>query len=175
VLDQVTGNLYGTTSTGGSTACGTGCGTVFVFQPSTSSYKKLYSFVIGNGEAPIGRLAVEPGSGNIYGTASLGGNRSGVCAPGGCGTAFEICAPQNMCSWTGPEYTLFRFNDGLIPHTGRNPEAGMLLGISPQAVPVIPGDFPPPSGGRGTCTSNCVGTSTAGGNNGAGVVYQLTN
>jgi len=173
-FDQHKNNLYGTTSTGGSGGCGTGCGTVFVIQLSTDSYQVLYSFSISNGEAPIGRLAVEPISGNLYGTASLGGNTTGVCGPGGCGTAFEICAPRNTCPWTGPEYTLFRFNDGQIPPTGRNPAAGMLLDISSPEVPDSPTTIPPPSGGRGTCPTNCIGTSAQGGTGHAGVVFGLT-
>ena len=174
-FDPTTGNLYGTTMSGGSTGCPTGCGTVFFINSLTTFYQKLYSFVVGRGEAPVARLAIEPSSGNLYGTASLGGIRSGVCSPGGCGTAFEICAPQNTCSWVGPEYTLFYFNDNNIPHTGRNPMSGLLLDVT---IPSLPSDdvdkFPPPSGGRGTCTSNCVAVTTNGGANSAGTVYSLT-
>lgn len=170
-FDPSTENLYGTTSAGGSTTggCGsTGCGTIFLIKNTSSSYQKLYSFAILQGKAPVARLAVDPSSGNLYGTASLGGLHGG-------GTAFEICAPQNTCSWTGTEYTLFDFDNGSRTATGGNPKAGLLLNIMiPSSLP-DEGESPPPSGGRGGCTSNCVSTTANGGMNGGGTVYSLTN
>ncbi len=163
------GYLYGTTSAGGLTNCAGGCGTVFEQHPTSDVYKRLYSFTGKNGAAPVARLVIETDNsnhnfGSLYGTASLGGTTAGTCATAGCGTAFEICPPAQTCTWK--EATLFRFN-GL---KGKNPSAGMVL-------------FPPPPGnhegiplqtGRGTCTSNCVGTSGAGGSNGSGTVYKIS-
>jgi uncharacterized repeat protein (TIGR03803 family) len=82
------GNLYGTTTGGGSQVCE--CGTVFLISPS-GSYKVLYSFggrfgVIGSsspdGSTPYAGL-VQGSDGNLYGTTSGGGSNNE-------GTVFEL-------------------------------------------------------------------------------------
>jgi uncharacterized repeat protein (TIGR03803 family) len=83
------GNLYGTTSTGGSSGCVTGCGTVFEIDTSNKE-TILYSFSASRtgGVAPYGGLALDS-QGNVYGTTTSGGDLS--CAPSfGCGTVFKI-------------------------------------------------------------------------------------
>jgi len=84
ILDK-SGNLFGTTSSGGD--C-TRCGTVFELKPS-QGWKEtvLYKFK-GNGDAsePFGSLLVGK-SGRLYGTTYTGG--TGNCS-GGCGTVFEV-------------------------------------------------------------------------------------
>jgi uncharacterized repeat protein (TIGR03803 family) len=92
LLDS-SGNLYGTTVTGGSNPHGTcptaGCGTIFKLTPSGGSwiYTDLYDFTGGtDGAAPYSNLVMDA-SGNLYGTASAGGNSS--CA-GGCGVIFKF-------------------------------------------------------------------------------------
>jgi uncharacterized repeat protein (TIGR03803 family) len=172
------GALYGTTSAGGLSrlSCSAGCGTVFALLPQTSGgfvYRHFYNFTGSgpgtSGAAPIARLALETTdvahAGHLYGTASLGGISAGVCAPGGCGTAFEICPPVRACGWI--ESTLFYFNGA----KGRNPSAGMLL-LPPPGGSIDRGPIFPPTG-KGACTGSCVGTAVNGGQNGSGVVYQL--
>ena len=70
------GNLYGTTITGGNSGCGAyGCGTIFKLTPSGGSwtYTELYDFSGGSdGGNPYSNLVMD-GSGNFYGTASMGG------------------------------------------------------------------------------------------------------
>lgn len=73
------GNLYGTTSAGGTGTCGTGgCGTVFKLNAPTKSggewkEKVLYSFKGGtDGQAPL-FLAMDA-AGNLYGTTETGGS-----------------------------------------------------------------------------------------------------
>ena len=73
------GYLYGTTRSGGPNGTGT------VFKLSTSGTESiLYSFAVAGADAqfPIGGVAMDS-HGNIWGTASLGGD-------GGNGTVFEI-------------------------------------------------------------------------------------
>jgi uncharacterized repeat protein (TIGR03803 family) len=65
------GNLYGTTSAGGSTNCADGCGTVFKFD-KTGKETVLYQFLGGSdGASPNGDL-VRDQVGNLYGTAYWG-------------------------------------------------------------------------------------------------------
>ena len=72
------GNLYGTTSAGGSA----NDGTVFEVAKGTSTVTTLISFTGSNGADPIGGLTADA-AGNLYGTTSAGGSA-------GYGTAFEL-------------------------------------------------------------------------------------
>lgn len=111
------GNLYGTTTDGGSTFQGT------VFKLARKSgawtFQTLYSFKGGtDGANPQGRVAIGP-DGTLYGTTTIGGIPS--CDPPynqGCGTIFNLRPPAAacqaaLCPWT--ETVLYRFtgiNDG---------------------------------------------------------------
>src|SRR5215831_10160160 len=67
------GNLYGTTSSGGSTSnCQYGCGTVFEVTPSGGE-RVLHAFIGSNGAYPAGKLVFDA-SGNLYGTTLFGGD-----------------------------------------------------------------------------------------------------
>jgi uncharacterized repeat protein (TIGR03803 family) len=95
------GNLYGTTTGGGT--CGI-CGNVFKLAPDGTE-TPLYSFTCGsNGEEPDGLF--RDANGNLYGTTIAGGGDSG------CGVVFEFTA-------RGTEKTLHTFsgppNDGCTP------------------------------------------------------------
>jgi uncharacterized repeat protein (TIGR03803 family) len=87
------GNLFGTTSGGGSSSsCYNGCGTVFQLSPSSAgswTESVTYSF---NGPAKDGAApqtgVIFDAAGNIYGTTPLGGVDEGLYTPGG--TVFEI-------------------------------------------------------------------------------------
>jgi uncharacterized repeat protein (TIGR03803 family) len=83
VIDS-NGNLYGTTSYGGTNGCNF-CGSVFELQPSGSGYREtiLHSFTLGvDGSASYAPL-IRDSLGNLYGTTSNGG-------AGAQGTVFEI-------------------------------------------------------------------------------------
>jgi uncharacterized repeat protein (TIGR03803 family) len=112
------GNLYGTTSAGGSggTPCqrDVGCGTVFqVFPDGTETV--LYSFQGLDGSDP-GAGVVMDSPGNLYGTTSYGGG-AGCPQNQGCGSVFEL-APD------GKESVLFAFKKG---GDGDRPIAPLLL------------------------------------------------
>jgi uncharacterized repeat protein (TIGR03803 family) len=102
------GNLYGTTSYGGTNSDGT----VFRISPS-GNYASLYSFVGSptDGNSPQAGL-VQGSDGNFYGTTSGGGTN-------GWGTVFRI-------STNGIETVLYSF---VGPSTdGVNPVAGVVQG-----------------------------------------------
>ena len=81
------GNLYGTTYTDGAYDCGS----VFELSPSSSGtwqYTSLHDFTCGtDGGWPVSTVTFDEG-GNLYGTASGGGNLSD-CG-GGCGVVWRI-------------------------------------------------------------------------------------
>ncbi len=104
------GNLYGTTSAGGSNTCGsggccagTGCGTVFKVAPDGTT-TILYAFLNdGHGKFPVGSLAMDR-RGNLYGMTQQGG---------GAGTIFKL-EPDG----TKSELYLFGIGTGGVPHAG---------------------------------------------------------
>ncbi len=88
LIADTKGNLYGTTTLGGSSNCTGGCGTVFELTPAGSVYNEtiLYSFqgpLSGpDGAGPATNLIVDK-KGNLYGTTVYGGSA-------GAGTVFEL-------------------------------------------------------------------------------------
>ena len=85
ILDA-SGNLYGATVSGGPY----GLGTVFELARSGKGWKEsvLHSFGSGNdGANPYG-LTID-GSGNMYGTTSIGGGAQKLCSEG-CGTGVRF-------------------------------------------------------------------------------------
>lgn len=89
LLVDSSGDLYGTTSEGGSPS-GCNCGTVFELAHSSGAYteKVLYHFAGSDGRAPYAGLITDA-SGTLYGTTG-GGGTGGACDGSGCGTVFLI-------------------------------------------------------------------------------------
>jgi hypothetical protein len=128
VFDKA-GNLYGANSWGGSGGCPSpGCGTVVEISPPGQKggawiENTIYAFqgVLGgvkDGLTPEGGVIIDR-QGNLYGTATLGGN--GPCillgSAAGCGIVYELSPPtQKGGPWT--ETILYNFqggNDGYFP------------------------------------------------------------
>jgi len=102
LIQDVSGNLYGTTSSGGS-----GLGVVFKLDTANNE-TVLHIFGGPDGATPYGRL-VSDGSGNLYGTTFAGG-------ASGLGTVFKI-------DTGGAETVLHSFAGGA---DGANPYAGLV-------------------------------------------------
>lgn len=114
------GNLYGTTS-GGGTNHATCCGTVFKLSPGTTwSETVLLSFLSNEsqGAYPKGTLALD-GSGNLYGVTSSGGQFQ-------YGIVYEL-SPSGA-SWT--ETILHSFSSGIGNQDGAVPFSGVILDSS---------------------------------------------
>lgn len=82
VMDKA-GNLYGTTTAGGSPNCQ--CGIVYMLTPDAGdkwNFKVLHTFVGTDGAQPVGELILDD-KGNLYGNTITGG-------AGGYGVAFEL-------------------------------------------------------------------------------------
>jgi uncharacterized repeat protein (TIGR03803 family) len=150
------GNLYGTTAGGGSNCGVNGCGTVFELSPSGSGWtqKTLYVFCqksqCADGYGPGGPLAFDK-AGNIYGTTDNGGYTNGGGCRAGCGVVFKLDP-------SGNETVLYAFtesSDGAYPLAGLTmDDRGNLFGTAQ-----IGGDLKCPA---------------PGGNQGCGVVFELT-
>src|ERR1035438_1221071 len=114
LIFDAAGNLYGTTSQGGSS----GVGTVFELTPATGgtwTEKVLHSFGGGaDGGYPEAGLILDA-AGNLYGTTQWGGTST-------VGAVFEL-TPAAGGTWT--EKVLHSFlNDGT---DGVNPVAGLIF------------------------------------------------
>jgi uncharacterized repeat protein (TIGR03803 family) len=130
------GNLYGTTSAGGTTCqIGACTGTVFEISPPSSpgaawTETVLYSFCTNSikscpeGAEPVGGLAIDA-SGNLYGTTSIGGSGHDEENDGG-GTVFELS--HGAGGWA--ETVLYNFcslGQGNVCPDGTFPQAGVTF------------------------------------------------
>jgi uncharacterized repeat protein (TIGR03803 family) len=107
LIFNAAGNLYGTTSVGGSD----GEGTVFELTPGGAGQwteAVIHTFKMNDGAGPMGGLVLDA-AGNLYGVTEGGGNL-------GAGVAFEL-VPGSSGHWT--EKILHSFgagNDGIYPY-----------------------------------------------------------
>ncbi len=152
LVRDAAGNLYGTTYRGGSFAggcLGLGCGTVFQLAPPTAggtwTETVIHEFTGGaDGAIPLAGLAIDS-EGNLYGTASAGGDLScnaGAEVPG-CGLVFELTS-QAGGGWS--QIVLHSFKgapDGAEPQAGLTLRGGVLYGTTTAG-----GNGP--NGGQGT-------------------------
>jgi uncharacterized repeat protein (TIGR03803 family) len=116
-LIYVNGAFYGTTASGGGSACGYGCGTVYRMTPAGKE-SVVYRFKGGkDGAAPRASLIYTNGA--LYGTTSGGGAY-------GLGTAFKV-------TLKGVEQVLHTFkggNDGSTPYASMIYANGTLYGTT---------------------------------------------
>jgi hypothetical protein len=152
------GNLYGATIFGGGfgTTCDPFykyCGAVFELSPPKIKggkwiEKVLHGFRSGkDGANPNGGLVLD-GKGAVYGTTFGGGNESGQCGSGGCGTAYELKPPATKGgAWT--EKQLHVFTDGA---DGSEPAGNLIFDAK----------------------GSLYGTALGGNPSGGGIAFQLT-
>ncbi len=152
------GNVYGTTSIGGSgTSCYEGCGAAFklTHRDSTWLLTPLHEFIGGgDGGNPVARLIVGP-DGTLFGTTSQGGGSG--CGGIGCGTVFNLRPPARAVGNILGGFTetvIYRFSGGSDGGSPRGADlifdhAGNLYGTTLF-------------GGGGSCQDGC------------GTVFKLT-
>jgi uncharacterized repeat protein (TIGR03803 family) len=149
VIVDGSGNVYGTTFSGGAN----NWGTAFELSPPPISgdpwtEKVLWNFGAGlDGKMPLGSPIMD-GSGTLYGTTLVGGAYMAVGTQGCCGTAYKL-APQSGGTWG--ETILWSFGNPKSKGDGQEPQAGLLLD----------------TGG------NLYGTCYTGGSSGSGTAFKL--
>jgi len=128
---DASGNIFGTTSTGGTNSAGV----VFQFEPAGQGYTEnvIQNFTGDNGYFPYGSVLADP-DGNLYTTASAGGANGG-------GAVIEITPSGG--GWIGNViYSFAASNDGWNPKAGLTRDrAGNLYGTT------YSGDYPDYSNG----------------------------
>jgi hypothetical protein len=153
------GNLYGTTNSGGS-----GRGVVFEVTPPTGGSGRwtetpIYTFKgKTDGGYPYAGVTFDT-KGNLYGTTAIGGSQTGsTCKPtSGCGVVFELSPPTGQSNnWTETVlYTFTASTDGGYPYAGIIFDAsGNLYGTTVQ--------------GGNSLSQNCSDSE------GCGVVFELS-
>jgi uncharacterized repeat protein (TIGR03803 family) len=158
VVFDAQGNLYGTTTTGGTPHIGCppakGCGTIYELSPTgdglwQETVLRRLSDAFGEGATP-GSALVFDAAGNLYGTTYMGGNNL-VCNGYGCGSVFELLPPTTGKHWRFR--TLIDFNEA----NGSLPWGGVTLS------------------GSGTVDgSTLYGSTSYGGTNNKGTVFCFT-
>jgi len=189
-------NLYGTTLYGGAT----GKGVVFELSPPAAGKTAwtetvLQSFNVTNGAYPFAGLIAD-GAGNLYGTTNGGGaNNDGV--------VFELSPPAaGKTAWTETVLQSFNGTNGAAPYAGLLADgAGNLYGTTNAGGAIGAGvvfELSPPAVGKTAWTEtvlqsfngtngaypfaaliadgpgNLYGTTSGGGANNRGVVFELS-
>jgi uncharacterized repeat protein (TIGR03803 family) len=123
-LIEVKGQLYGTTSYGGTGTCNRGldgCGTVFSVDPATGAENVVYSFQDNGSDGAAPNAVIEVGN-YLYGTTIIGGKLD-------AGTVFEIDLT------TDAETVLYSFyshdDDGIGPQGSLTEVRKILYGVTP--------------------------------------------
>jgi uncharacterized repeat protein (TIGR03803 family) len=178
------GNLYGTTSAGGTS----GLGTVFKITPK-AKLKTLHSFNKIDGATPIGTL-IQATDGNFYGTTSQGGeaNNDGtifkITPDGILTTLYIFCAQPNCTEGVSPIAGLVEATDGNFYGTTiagglNNKDYGTVFKITSTGTLTMLHRFSGrdganPYGALVQGNESLYGTTESRGPNGGGTIYKMT-
>ncbi len=174
------GHLYATTNGGGVSYNGT----VFMFSPGSNAITPLGTFDELNAASPTAGL-VSDSAGNLYGTAMTGGAHN-------AGIVFEIAAGTNRFTTLAS----FNFTNGQYPNGLIIDHAGNLFGTTKSGTPGGVGSVFEIAAGTNTITTlvsfngsdgstpyaglvadsagNLFGTTSQGGSNNYGTVFEIT-
>lgn len=185
------GNFYGTTAGGGAG----NAGTVFKLTPAGKE-TILHSFDTTDGRTPVASL-IQANNGKFYGITEFGGANLTQCSNMGCGTIFEItssgaftslysfCSQANCTDGAQPFAPLMQASNGELYGTanmGGTANEGTVFEITTAgaftSLHSFTGDLTDgafPQAGLIQATNGLLyGTTSGGGNPGAGAVYQMT-
>jgi uncharacterized repeat protein (TIGR03803 family) len=180
VIQGSDGSYYGTTALGGTN----GAGTVYKVTQA-GGLTTLHGFTYFDGSVPIAGL-IQGRDGNLYGTTQYGGaNGAGVVFQISTdGTTFNVLHSFNGSDGYNPLSSLIQASDGNLYGTtqyGGLSGNGVVFQISPDGTifntlhSFNGSDGAYPYGGvvQGS-DGNLYGTTQQGGNNGVGVVFQMS-
>lgn len=118
LIFDASGNLYGTTTSGGTS----GVGIVFELSPQSNggwTETVLFNFDGIDGSAPSGNVTFFGSPANLYGTTSSGGASN-------AGTVFELTPPMQGGTWIETDMHDFNPSSG----DGSAPQAGVIFDAS---------------------------------------------
>jgi len=174
-------NLYGTTSLGGLSGCGSTCGTIFRVTPS-GTFTTLVKFNKTNGGLPLGALT-KGSDGRTYGVTSKGGaaDRGTVFAMT-TGGSLTTLHSFNFTDGYMPSAGLIQASDGLFygtTHLGGTNFKGTVFKISKSGNLVSLHSFAGAAGSNPRAElaegsdGRFYGTTTMGGDYNAGTVFRM--
>jgi len=202
LIQATDGNFYGTTLYGGTNdSCvgGLGCGSAFKIS-ATGQFTPLHSFCsqsnCADGNFPPAGLVLGL-DGSLYGVTESGGPTAGC--PNGCGTVFKIttagqlttlydfCSESSCLDGVDPDAGLLLGTDGNFYGSttgGGNAGRGVVFKITPAGALTVlyslctvgncaDGISPEATLAQGS-DGNFYGSTTAGGANSRGTIFQLT-
>ena len=200
LVQGANGNFYGTTTGYNGLPClgetRTGCGTVFEITP-TGTLTTLHEFCsrskCSDGWGPFAALTMWS-DGNFYGTTVYGGDNSDgtafqITPQGKLTTILSFCPGGNCADGTQPEAALVLGSNGNLYGTARGggntdcscgtifeiTAAGQLTTLYTFCAETGCADGSDPAGALSLGSDgNFYGTTTAGGTNGLGSVFELT-
>jgi uncharacterized repeat protein (TIGR03803 family) len=137
VIFDAQGNLYGSTTTGGTLHIGCppakGCGTIYELSPTGNglwqeTVLRRFSDAFGEGATP-GSALIFDAAGNLYGTTYMGGNNL-YCNGYGCGSVFELMPPSTGKHWRYKNLIDFNQTNGALPWGGviLSPDGSTIYG-----------------------------------------------
>jgi uncharacterized repeat protein (TIGR03803 family) len=144
LTEGTNGDLYGTTSRGGSApfgACDMGCGTIFRLALD-GTFLVLHLFDFTDGALP-GTGLIQASDGNFYGTVASGGNSSNtgvsyrITPQGAFSVQHTVCMLQNCKDGTNPIAEMYQDTNGVLYGTALLGSRGggvvfaLLLGLQP--------------------------------------------
>ncbi len=189
LLEDLRGNIYGTTQSGGVNGDGT------VYRYTNGAVTALHSFNGSDGASPAGGLLNSIGNldlgGNLYGVTSGGGanNQGVIYAVNGSTGAFRLLHTFSGGAGGGAPFgRLILFTDGNIygtTSTGGRYNLGAIFRLTPKGAYSIVASF---NGGNGSSpiaglaaslngfslSGSLFGVTSAGGAYGAGTVFAVT-
>jgi len=143
VMDEA-GNLYGTTTAGGTGACPQGCGVLFQLTPTASgpwTETIVHQFAGGSDGAQPYSSVIFDAPGNLYGATTAGGSHNaGVVyklTPAGPGLWNEtviynfLGSPDAATPWAAPVFDAAGHLYGITANGGANGK-GAIYGLAPQ-------------------------------------------
>jgi uncharacterized repeat protein (TIGR03803 family) len=192
LIQDKSGNLYGTTSMTGSISCAQGCGTVFKFNPQTGKETALHRFngSPSDGAWPLYGSLLMDKEGNLYGSTLNGGSvgcakyGGGVVyklTPSGRETVLHVFTGGDGCGGSGSlamdtEGNLFgttimggKYNNGTVWKLNLNSHKETVLHSFTTAE-----GFYPWGGVTMDAKGNLYGDIQYGGANGDGMVWRLS-
>lgn len=125
-LTNFGGQLYGTTTQGGSANCSGGCGTVFRVDPKSGAETVVHTFTYYNDTSYPGSTLTEVG-GILYGTSAEG--NGAICDDQPCGVLFAV-DPASGTESVVYAFTGLANGDGWYPGPDLINVGGILYGVT---------------------------------------------